>query len=462
MIEPYPRYAELLRRREQAGGERRRGQGVHGRRIFATCRSGTSWRGSTRSGWTRDARVRGLLAQGRGFTEDDKQVLREVELEILGRVVPEYARRGGARADRDRGVAVLPSDPAAAVRHATSTCARIRTRGCRGSGSGIRRTRGAARARRGVPRAALRPASRSGCGRRRARSPTPCPAGCAGRLPLDGDGRGDPGAHAEHRPDARRLRAPRAAGSALPALPIRTGGGEVACLFRDHVLSDLIGFTYASWDADGGGRRTSSAAWSRPGRRFSARTGGGEAVVPIILDGENAWEHYEGQGRPFLRALYGALADAPGTQDRHDERGRVQAPATPLQRRSSRARGSTATSTSGSATPTTTAPGASWPTRGRPSRRRDPSATADGIARAREELYIAEGLRLVLVVRRRPFVGPRPGVRRPVPAAPAQRLPQPRQAGARGAVPDQHHHRAAADDGPSAERVHRRRPSTAR
>ena len=47
------------------------------------------------------------------------------------------------------------------------------------------------------------------------------------------------------------------------------------------------------------------------GRRFSARTGGAEAVVPIILDGENAWEHYEGQGRPFLRALYGALAAHP-------------------------------------------------------------------------------------------------------------------------------------------------------
>ena len=30
----------------------------------------------------------------------------------------------------------------------------------------------------------------------------------------------------------------------------------------------------------------------------------------MILDGENAWEHYEGGGRPFLRALYRALSDA--------------------------------------------------------------------------------------------------------------------------------------------------------
>jgi hypothetical protein len=31
----------------------------------------------------------------------------------------------------------------------------------------------------------------------------------------------------------------------------------------------------------------------------------------VILDGENAWEHFEGQGRPFLRALYSRLASHP-------------------------------------------------------------------------------------------------------------------------------------------------------
>jgi hypothetical protein len=84
----------------------------------------------------------------------------------------------------------------------------------------------------------------------------------------------------------------------------------VACGSRDHTLSDLIGFTYASWSADGAATdfvyRIVEA-----GRRYSARTQGGEATVFVILDGENAWEHYEGQGRPFLRALYGALASHP-------------------------------------------------------------------------------------------------------------------------------------------------------
>ena len=38
-----------------------------------------------------DARVRALLDKGRYYTEDDKRLLREVELELLRRVVPEYA-----------------------------------------------------------------------------------------------------------------------------------------------------------------------------------------------------------------------------------------------------------------------------------------------------------------------------------------------------------------------------------
>jgi hypothetical protein len=89
-------------------------------------------------------------------------------------------------------------------------------------------------------------------------------------------------------------------------------GGEasVACGFRDHTLSDLIGFTYGSWGADAAAddfvRRLVEA-----GARHKARSGGGDATIFVILDGENAWEHYEGQGRPFLRALYGRLSNTP-------------------------------------------------------------------------------------------------------------------------------------------------------
>ena len=78
---------------------------------------------------------------------------------------------------------------------------------------------------------------------------------------------------------------------------------EMKMLFRDHYLSDLIGFEYSRMDA-------SQAADHFLDRiRHNAR--GTQGLVPIILDGENAWEWYHQQGRPFLRELYKRIADDP-------------------------------------------------------------------------------------------------------------------------------------------------------
>jgi alpha-amylase/alpha-mannosidase (GH57 family) len=80
----------------------------------------------------------------------------------------------------------------------------------------------------------------------------------------------------------------------------------VAVFFRDTRLSDLIGFEYSGTDAD-------EAVADFMGRLFDIRerliAGGGDGpyVVSVILDGENAWEHYEDDGGPFLDALYTAL-----------------------------------------------------------------------------------------------------------------------------------------------------------
>jgi hypothetical protein len=94
------------------------------------------------------------------------------------------------------------------------------------------------------------------------------------------------------------------------AYRVGSGANSVACGFRDHALSDLIGFSYASWSAEGAAgdfvHRLVEA-----GRRYSAKTGGGEATIFVILDGENAWESYDNQGRPFLRALYRMLGSHP-------------------------------------------------------------------------------------------------------------------------------------------------------
>jgi hypothetical protein len=41
---------------------------------------------------------------------------------------------------------------------------------------------------------------------------------------------------------------------------------------------------------------------------------GRDAMVPIILDGENAWEYYPRSGREFLRRFYDALQNDPGIE----------------------------------------------------------------------------------------------------------------------------------------------------
>jgi len=88
MIHIYPRYQELLEKRGS-------------RTLFAVddLRDLQVWH---KLAWIdpfyldSDDRIRRLVSQGREFSEEDKRVLRRVELEILNRVIPEY-RDGVAR-----------------------------------------------------------------------------------------------------------------------------------------------------------------------------------------------------------------------------------------------------------------------------------------------------------------------------------------------------------------------------
>ena len=91
---------------------------------------------------------------------------------------------------------------------------------------------------------------------------------------------------------------------------VGTEPASIACAFRDHYLSDLISFSYASWPAHTAADDFVTRL-AETGRRYATRTGGEEATVFVILDGENAWESYDGQGRPFLQALYSRLGSHP-------------------------------------------------------------------------------------------------------------------------------------------------------
>ena len=102
------------------------------------------------------------------------------------------------------------------------------------------------------------------------------------------------------------LEEPRSASHLLS--PWRYPGGPVL-LFRDHEISDRIGFVYASYDPEDAARDFVSRILKL---RDAAPDDGTSPVVSVILDGENAWEHYPEGGAPFFDALYGAIAAEPG------------------------------------------------------------------------------------------------------------------------------------------------------
>jgi len=81
-------------------------------------------------------------------------------------------------------------------------------------------------------------------------------------------------------------------------------GAEIAVFFRDRSLSDLIGFTYSKNDPT----TAVQDFLGHLGRIAEAAPGG---TVSVILDGENPWEYYPGGGEDFLNRLYTALVEDP-------------------------------------------------------------------------------------------------------------------------------------------------------
>jgi alpha-amylase/alpha-mannosidase (GH57 family) len=84
------------------------------------------------------------------------------------------------------------------------------------------------------------------------------------------------------------------------AWKVAEGGSELGIVFRDHSMSDQVGFHYqrspgtaAASDFLGKLHAIGDACRHNPA-----------TIVPVILDGENCWEYYPDGGVSFLRSLY--------------------------------------------------------------------------------------------------------------------------------------------------------------
>ncbi len=90
---------------------------------------------------------------------------------------------------------------------------------------------------------------------------------------------------------------------------ININGKEMSIIFRDHHLSDRIGFAYQHMPVH-------DAVNDLQHRLHKIRENLNQSqqdyLVTISLDGENAWEWYENDKKDFLHLLYQRLTDDPG------------------------------------------------------------------------------------------------------------------------------------------------------
>jgi len=80
--------------------------------------------------------------------------------------------------------------------------------------------------------------------------------------------------------------------------------GELILVARDRNLSDLLGFVYHSWDP-----RDAVNDFLGHLKRINQAFKDKDVFVVIAMDGENAWEYYIDDGHPFLNLLYESLSE---------------------------------------------------------------------------------------------------------------------------------------------------------
>jgi alpha-amylase/alpha-mannosidase (GH57 family) len=302
MIAPYPRYAELFARRGE--GESWTLEDLRDLQVWHTL----AWMDPD---WLlRDSRLVALRAKGRHFSEDDKATVATVERVLLRSTIPTFAVAAASGqiefstspfyhpilpllCDTDAHLAVHPEAPRPDDPFRWPRDARVQLSRAVGAHASVfgRRPVGLWPSEGSVSDDVVQMAAAEGFSW--LASDEHVLARSLGE-PLTRDHEGRP---------------ERASVLYRPWVVSSDEGHGPRMVFRDQVLSDRIGFVYQSWSAD---HAADDLLWRirDAGERFVAQGGHGDPLIAIVLDGENAWEHYADGGRPFLRAFYGRLQGA--------------------------------------------------------------------------------------------------------------------------------------------------------
>jgi len=291
MIGSLPAFMELLRRRHQARKIRGRAEAW---KEFSTgdfrdlqALFELAWFGfKAREDFPE---IRALRGQGRGFTRDDIARIHGVEREILARIIPLYRRAAASGhleisaspyahpilpllCDTDAAREALPDLPLPErLRAPEDAQAQIEDGLDRMEREIGIRPRGMWPSEGSVSFDVAQILSR--CGVRWAAS------------------------------DEQVLAASQREGDADPSMPWNLPDAPgLDLVFRDHDLSDRVGFTYSGMSA---GEAVGNLLGTLRQRAEARPEDAG--FVLVALDGENPWENYADAGADFLRTLYGAI-----------------------------------------------------------------------------------------------------------------------------------------------------------
>ena len=256
----------------------------------------------------RDSIVSRLASKGKEFTEKDKDALKAKQLELLGLVLPEY-RRAAQTGQVELSTTpfyhpILPlicDSDIARVANPGTPLPRRAYRHPDDAREQLRRAREYHQRVFGAKPAGLWPSEGSVSDQALTIAAEEgfqwfgTDEGVLGRTLNAGFFRDAKGVPA----NAERLYKP---------LRVQLGGKPIIGLFRDHHLSDLIGFVYSRMN----GKDAAADLHGRL-RELGERVETSQPLtICLFLDGENAWEYYPGNGREFLREFYGRIQ---GDQD---------------------------------------------------------------------------------------------------------------------------------------------------
>jgi alpha-amylase/alpha-mannosidase (GH57 family) len=301
LLSRWPRFLELFEWSRQAGGAQAT--------VTFTPRDWRDLQLLSQLAWmdeewiARDATINRLSTKGRDFTEKDKAALKQKQLEFLKLVLPVY-REAAARSQIEISTTpfyhpILPlvcDSDIARVANPSTLLPRRAYRHPEDAREQLRRAREYHKRVFGVEPAGLWPSEGSVSDQTLAIAAEEgfrwfgTDEGVLGRTLNVGFFRDGTGLAAS----ADRLYRP---------WRVKAGTTGITGLFRDHHISDLIGFVYSRMDAKAGAADLHGRL-----RAIGERVQSNQPLtVCLFLDGENAWEYYPGNGRGFLREFYGRI-----------------------------------------------------------------------------------------------------------------------------------------------------------